>query len=458
MRMTTALLMTCLYLPLFACGDAGSASGSESGTTQTPTNPTTATTVTPTTGDTPTTTPSTTTGETASASGTGTTANVTVTDTSLDTGGPKFDVGGQPDIAGGCGDGGGMPEFSYIWVANSGEGTISKIDTQTLQEQGRYVVRPDSAGSPSRTSVNLSGDVAVANRMGGVTKVYADVADCQDTNGTPGIQTSTSATALSWGVEECIAWYTPFDYTTQRPVAWSPGVLDPGTCEYTSQKLWTAGGQNSVADSLTVHRLNGETGAVEETIAMPDVFHGYFGAYGGAVNQAGDFWFITYDLPSTLVHVDAKTLAYEKITVPDGLCPYGFAVDNKGRPWTGSFCQASARYTPETATWDQFPVLGYGLQQDAEGRMWIADYSLPGTRAIDPESLQTLTSIMLPSGSVKGVSIDFYGYVWVVDMSQSAFRIDPETQQFQSYDGLVGPYTYSDMTGWGLKNVANPQG
>ncbi|HEY0135193.1 MAG TPA: hypothetical protein VGB85_13990 [Nannocystis sp.] len=461
MRIAKASLSTCLCLPLLACGDAGSgsASASESGTTQGPTNPTT---LTPTTGETPTTSaPATTTGESASASGTESTANLSATDTGPDTGGgPKFDVGGQPDIAGGgCGDGmGGMPEFSYIWVANSAEGTISKIDTQTLQEQGRYIVRPDSAGSPSRTSVNLSGDVAVANRMGGVTKVYADVADCQDTNGTPGIQTSTSATSLPWGVEECIAWHTPFAFTTQRPVAWSPGTINPVTCEYESQKLWTAGGQNSVADSLVIHRLNGETGLIEDTIAMPDVFHGYFGAYGGAVNQAGDFWFITYDIPSTLVRVDAKTLAYEKITVPDGLCPYGFAVDSKGRPWTGSFCQASARYTPETATWDQFPVLGYGLQQDAEGRMWIADYSLPGTRAIDPETLQTLTSISLPSGSVKGISIDFYGYVWVVDMQASAFRIDPDTQEFQSYDGLVGPYTYSDMTGWGLKNVANPQG
>jgi hypothetical protein len=59
---------------------------------------------------------------------------------------------------------------------------------------------------------------------------------------------------------------------------------------------------------------------------------------------------------------------------------------------------------------------------------------------------------------VKGISIDFYGYVWVVDMSQSAFRIDPDDKSVLSYDGLVGPYTYSDMTGWGLSNVANPPG
>ena len=456
MRSPIASLLTCLALPLLACGDAG---GDGATTTTTGPGPTL-----PTAGETPTT--STTTTPTTSTSG----ATDGVTGTSTGSPGPmsstggtseglKFDLGVQPDVdANACGEGGGMPEFSYIWVANSSEGTISKIDTQTLQELGRYIVRPDSLGSPSRTSVNLSGDVAVANRIGGVTKVYADLARCQDTNGMPGIQTSNGAVALPWGVEECVAWYTPFELSTQRPVAWAPGTLDPVTCEYKDQKLWTAGGQNSVADSLVVYRLDGETGVVEDTVAMPDVFHGYFGAYGGAVNQAGDFWFITYDAPSTLVRVDAATLAYEKITVPPNLCPYGFAVDSKGRPWTGSFCQASARYTPETQTWDQFPVLGYGLQQDAEGRMWIADYSLPGTRAIDSETLEVLTSISLPSASVKGVSIDFFGFVWVVDMNTSAYRVDPESQMYESYDGLIGPYTYSDMTGWGLKNVSNPQG
>ncbi|MBK7829029.1 hypothetical protein [Nannocystis sp.] len=448
-------LLALLCLAPLACGDSGGGSGGGSETTS-------ATSLTPTSEPT-TAAPTSTTGASgASASATSTLGESTSPVSASSTGdGPKFDLGSMPDLGGSpCGGdtGGNQPEFSYIWVANSGEGTISKIDTQTLVEQGRYRVRPDSAGSPSRTSVNLSGDVAVANRLGGVTKVYAEMADCKESNGQPGIQTSSNNISLAWGEEECIAWHTPFAFTTQRPVAWAPGTLNPATCKYENEKLWTAGGQNNIADSLTIHRLNGETGAIEDTIAMPDVFHGYFGAYGGAVNQAGDFWFITYDLPSTLVRVDAKTLAYEKFSVPNGLCPYGFAVDSKGRPWTGSFCQASARFTPETQAWDQFPVLGYGLQQDADGRMWIADYSLPGTRAIDPESLAILDTIPLNSGSVKGISIDFYGYVWVVDMNQSAFRVDPDDHSVLSYDGLVGPYTYSDMTGWGLSNVANPQG
>lgn len=192
---------------------------------------------------------------------------------------------------------------------------------------------------------------------------------------------------------------------------------------------------------------------------MPDVPIGYFGAYGGAVNQDGDFWFVIYDVvPSHLVRVDAITLQYDRWVVPPGICPYGFTVDGKGRPWIGSFCQASVRFDPDTQQWATFSVLGYGIQQDAIGRMWIADYSLPGLREIDSETLAVGKSIPLPSGSVKGVSVDFYGYVWVVDMSNSAFRVDVATDQFQTYAGLNGPYTYSDMTGWGLSNVAFPQG
>ena len=32
--------------------------------------------------------------------------------------------------------------------------------------------------------------------------------------------------------------------------------------------------------------------------------------------------------------------------------------------------------------------------------------------------------------------------------------MDPSDYSFQTYDGLDSPYSYSDMTGWGLKNVS----
>jgi hypothetical protein len=50
-----------------------------------------------------------------------------------DGGTPKFDIEedtGMPDCNGaGDGGGGGALSFSYIWIANSSEGTVSKIDT-----------------------------------------------------------------------------------------------------------------------------------------------------------------------------------------------------------------------------------------------------------------------------------------------------------------------------------------
>ncbi len=397
----------------------------------------------------------------ASADVTGTTADDDVADDGAT--GTIFDVHATVDVGvgncegmgGGKGGGGKAPEFSYIWVANAGQGTISKINTQTMLEEGRYRTRPDNSGSPSRTSVNLSGDVAVANRSGGVTKVYANEEFCQESNGTGGIQTSTGAAdILPWGEEECVAWHTPFAYDTQRPVAWAPAPFDETTCSYPDQKLWTSGA--SFAGQITVHLLDGETGDIEQTIPIPELPVGSFGAYGGAVNGDGDFWITTYDQPPQLARIDRNTFDYEIVTGPS-IHSYGMTVDSKGRPWIGGFINGSARYTPETDTWDVLDgVLGYGIQEDAEGQMWLATFSPEGVRSFDSDTLALGSQVNLPGSGSKGVSIDFYGYVWVVDMSQNAFRVDPETLDFEVYSGLTGPYTYSDMTGWGLSNVTFP--
>jgi hypothetical protein len=41
----------------------------------------------------------------------------------------------------------------------------------------------------------------------------------------------------------------------------------------------------------------------------------------------------------------------------------------------------------------------------------------------------------------------------------TAYRFNPDTLQTDSYAGLIGPYTYSDMTGWGLQSVScGPEG
>ena len=461
----SSLLVATPLLLAFACGEAGreTLGATEGATPGTGVGPATAT-------------PTTTSGHgSASDSETGTTLAPTstssATSTSTTTGesagtttmGLKFDLEPQPDVGEACGQGGGGDvEFSYIWVANSSQGTISKINTQTMIEEGRYIVRPDSAGNPSRTSVNLAGDVAVANRSGGIAKVLARVEDCVESNGTPGIQTSTGAgDILPWGVEECVAWYTPFAFNTQRPLAWSPGQFNKATCAYEDMQVWTTGGQ---AGAVTGYAATGLTGAIEVELPIPELQIGSFGPYGAAFDPAGDFWFVDSGNDGAvqeLVRVDTAMNTYEIWTTP-AIHPYGFTVDTVGRPWIAGYQGGIARFDPVTQTFETNPGHnGLGIQEDAEGRMWIAKY--PWTQpemiyALDRDSMQLIKEIVLPSSLVKGISIDFYGKVWAVDQGSSAFRVDPDVDTFDVYSGLTGPYTYSDMTGWGLSSVTVPQG
>jgi hypothetical protein len=382
--------------------------------------------------------------------------------------GEKLDVDGATDVpVGGCGgDHGGQGpmgeseiEFSYIWVANSDQGTISKIDTQTMQEMGRYLVRPDGAGSPSRTSVNTSGDVAVASRQGGVTKVIANTENCPDLNGDGVVTTSTGAGDIkAWGEDECVAWHTPFSYSSQRPVAWAQGEWNQAACSYANQKLWTAGlGPQGVEVLL----LDGETGMVEQTVSIPG-FSGEtgYGIYGAAVDGEGNFWGSPLR-NGTLVFVDRQTFEHRTWPVPEQ--SYGMTVDSEGYVWT---CANSVgRFDPMTESWQTTQTGGLGgCMADGQGTLWAAaaDYNgfaftNPRLVAVDTQTVQVIDNIPLPKYT-HGVSIDFQGYVWgVTFMEPEAYRVDPDTKQFDTFVGLTGPYTYSDMTGFALQNAGtNP--
>ena len=350
-------------------------------------------------------------------------------------------------------------EFSYIYIANTDQGTLSKLDTQTMVEAGRYVTRPDGDGYPSRTSVNLDGDVAVANRHGGLTKIYARIEDCKDTNGVPGIQTSTSKDdVLPWGEDECVAWYSPFGhFDSQRPVAWTAGHFSEFTCSYVDQKVWSAG---LFYSEVEVVRVDGDTGELEATIPIPAIETSIYGAYGGVVDADDGFWFMTYTSPAPLVHV-RDDLSYEVFISPDTVHPYGITIDHEGRVWFGSDLGGSARFDPETEQWQVLDgVRGLGIQEHPDGYMWLGTWPDDGVQLIDVETMELGAFIPLPEagGATKGVSVDFHGNVWVVDMVDSAFRIDPNTFQYDIYDQLDHPYTYSDMTGWALSNVSHPAG
>lgn len=458
-----------LCTALLACGDntGGSASATESGTNPTtvsPTSPTGSSSDTPTTGESATMT-------SGSMSDSESDSQPTSSSTSTTTG-PKLDVGSDSggQIACGC-------EFSYVWIANSSEGTVSKINMETLVEEARYLTRPDGMGNPSRTSVALSGDVAVANRHGGLVKFYVDPAKCQDTNGVPGIQTSTGKDdVLPWDMEECRAWYIPFPTTNQRPVAWTQGQVTPGTCNTVGEKVWTVMSEKpslfpglGAPGGVIVALIDGDTGTIDKQITIPTFSGDQFGAYGGAVNVHGDLFFTSMAFNGgRLGGVFLDNFAYKVWTIPPEIGPYGITVDHKGQVWISSIAPLSmygaGRFDPELEKWDLVKGFwgGSGLAEGPDNWMWVSSTS--GVNAVDIDTL-ALGKVWKSDYTIKGVGFDAKGFLWAVnwsDVDENDNPVDPELvmkvdtgtlQVVGSYDGLNRPYTYSDFTGNALFNV-----
>ncbi|MCA9657060.1 MAG: hypothetical protein KC486_01835, partial [Myxococcales bacterium] len=422
--------------------DSGSESASESGSSTSTTS--TSETSTTTTGETSTT--------TTTTDGTSTTDGVTVTDTDTD---GTTTTGGNCDMQQVCGD----PGWSYAWIANSSEHTVSKIDTRDVVELARYRTRPDGSGSPSRTSVSIDGRaVAVANRFAGLTKIWSRPEDCVDKNNNGMIDTSTGPNdVLPFDNDECIAWHNPFsDFTVQRPVAWTSGVYNEETCQYENQKIWTLTGDSGSPGQcgqtgIWVHRVNGDSGDIEDTVHIPhnvlpctigNIEWG-LGPYGAAVDPDNNLWFYVW-AQGKIARVDHETLEYEVFSGGS----YGITVDTKGRVWD----DVPRRFNYQTKTWDspigQIPGNGgSGVAEDLQGRIWSATQG--GVGWVDSETMVVGDIVPLPGNYLyRGIGVDVDGYIWAVQLGGTqAYKIDPDTYETWFVDGLNGPYTYSDMTG-----------
>lgn len=370
--------------------------------------------------------------------------------------------GGAGDCPGSSGTPTDEYEFSYIWIANSPQGTVSKINTFTGIEEGRYRTGPGDP-DPSRTSVNQYGDVAVANRNGGIAKVAANVEACVDANGDGTIQTSTGpGDILDWGTDECVLWYQDLPASGSsgpRPVAWEPVASQCGTIQ---PRVWVGFYRGPGEDVGVFQRRDGSTGALLDEVEIPQWDFGKDPRpYGGAVNAKGDLWVTGYYGPA--IKIDAETLDVEHFSPPDGTGFYGMALDSEENIWIGDCEGAVRRFDQATQTFETVATIegrARGVQIDNEGMAWFAGNNPCRLIQVDT-STNTLVDEQIPlpgCGQPVGVSIDVEGYVWVVDKdAEQAYKVDPHTKQVVlTVDGLVSPYTYSDMTGHGLGLVVHP--
>jgi len=364
----------------------------------------------------------------------------------------------------------GEAEKSYLWVANTSQGSISKIDTIEVEELARYRSGPNGASeSPSRTAVSLDGRFVVVNNRntGRVTMIAANADDCTGAN-----TSQNKDDLLPWDTDNCMLWSTVLPVAAGTPpgpraVTWTPGTWndEPDVCAYENPKIWVGYLPNQ-AQTAHMARLDGATGAVEETITIPSwvVGWGNYAPYGAALDKLANVWFTGLRGEVFRINTSEDPITFDRWNPPANLPFYGMTVDPNGHPWFGGCSGPVSTFDPETQQFTAIPdtnACHRGVAADQAGNIWVASNGPCGLVQIDYETNTVIAKhVPNPCNTPVGVSVDIEGFVWLVDQSGRAWKIDPDNPGVNNWQMLPvsgNHYTYSDMTGGQGKSVILPQ-
>lgn len=343
-------------------------------------------------------------------------------------------------------------EDLLLYVANSPQNTVSKFDTVTGKELGRYAV----CANPSRTSVDLDNACWVGCRNDGkIAKIIHEQTNCIDANSNGTIETSkdinndgiiSGGEILPFGADECVV------------------VFNIGGAAIRAAGVDSAN-HPWFGDSTFswLKRIHPTTGAVEQTIQLPTA------PYGLAIDSTGIIW-VSSRAGYRLLRVDPTTSTVTSHTPPSNPSnydPYGIAIDKFGKVWTGAtYLNKAFRYDPVTSTWASVATNSRprGVAADGNGNVLVALDMTSMVAKINATTMTVDANYSLGANRFPvGVAVDADGYVWAVNQTSStASKVDlfapPLTPVILEVSTGANPYTYSDMTGYALKTVVAVEG
>lgn len=344
--------------------------------------------------------------------------------------------------------------FPYIWIANAAESTVSKLDTRTGREVGRYAT--GVAGNPSRTAVDKDGNCWVGNRAIG-TVIKIAMTGGIDRNGNGKIDTSTDLNGngvidaneiLPWGKDEAIL--------ANTAVGNSKDCIPRALAIDKKGRIWV--GLYNERRFVALNPSDGKYTGVSVNVN--------YTPYGAAIDNNGFLWASGRGGSSTFIDkVDTNKDTFIG-SYNIGANPYGIVADKQGIVWIASYEQSVlVRFDSATNKYTHHKgngVGGRGVGVDRDGNVWVA-YS--GNNWVDKfdskgnyiASTGSLTSYG-GSGPI-GIGVDSEGYVWATCQgSNNTIKIDPSAKVVGVYKVGSGPYTYSDMTGFNLQNITAHEG
>jgi len=392
---------------------------------------------------------------------------------------------------------------SYIWVSQNGNSTISKVDTRSMKQVAAYVTYMGGGADPSRTTVGLGGDAVVANRASGdgnkasATKIAGDKSACVDRNGNGKIDTYesdaplTTASPFWWQAsqanspDECVLWTTKLSAGSYPRAAGFDGKLGVdgslGTYVYIGEY-----------NTASIVRLDAKTGAIVKRISVGVC------PYGLVLDRAGNVWAQnewsgdqTQGGCGGLAKIDVSNndtiTRYAKPTgwTYDG---YGVTADARGYIYLASYGNGGNskmfRFIPPDSSRPSVPAGGLyemvhtgmdlrGIGVDQNNQAFAAvhnggmahidaapepDYAAPRSGNIINTTGMTLKKLLTSAngiyGTTAGAAIDYDGKVWGVSNNR-AYKIDPTNNYaVTTWTPPAGTYTYSDMTGYQLRNAS----
>lgn len=326
--------------------------------------------------------------------------------------------------------------FSYAWITNSGEGTISKIDTRTGVEVARYITGPNFPNeSPARTAIDADGNCWVANqapgRQGSVVKILVE--DYIDYNGNGVMDTSTGPTDLRpWGEDERVTLFTHLGDDDAMPRALA---IDR------DGNLWVG-----MHNSRKYIILDTQTGQQIDEVEVA----GY--PFGAAIDANGYLW--SANVAVGLEKIDTITRTPVAVYILSGA--YGAAVDQDGYVWTGAYWDEGViRFDPVTETYQHFPSGGYKSGTSTciapNGNVWLPIRYVPDADKVAKyDKNGNLLAIYTVGKAPCGASVDADGNIIIVCNESNDVYCLRESDGAVLWITPVGfaPYSFTDFTSY----------